>query len=84
MHLCVCIYVCVDDKVFIYTSLDIDECTTGTHNCKSTERCINKPGRFTCKCANGYRSVNKTCEGTADKIHQLVSHIDLRFVYRCK
>ena len=42
--------------------LDIDECTTGDHNCKSNECCINRPGRFTCRCIHGFKSVN-TCEG---------------------
>ena len=51
-----------------HTSLDIDECTTGAHTCKYNERCINRPGRFSCKCAGGYKSVNETCEGT-DQIH---------------
>ena len=43
--------------------LDIDECTTGDHNCKSNERCVNKPGGFICKCASGFKSVDNTCEG---------------------
>ena len=43
--------------------LDIDECTTGVHDCKSNERCVNKPGWFICKCADGYKPVNNTCEG---------------------
>ena len=44
--------------------LDVDECATGVHNCKSYERCVNKPGRFVCRCLNGYESVNNVCEGT--------------------
>ena len=43
--------------------LDIDECTTGVHKCKSNERCINRHGHFICKCADGYKLVNGTCEG---------------------
>ena len=43
--------------------IDIDECATGAHNCKSNERCINRPGKFSCKCAGGYKLVNDTCKG---------------------
>ena len=44
--------------------LDVDECATGVHNCKSNERCVNKPGRFVCRCLDGYESVNNMCVGT--------------------
>ena len=43
--------------------LDVDECASGVHNCKSNERCVNKPGRFVCTCLDGYESVNNVCEG---------------------
>ena len=55
------IHVQLNNTVFV--SLDIDECATGAHNCKSNERCINRHGHFTCRCADGYRLVNDLCEG---------------------
>ena len=53
----------VDSNFILHYCLDIDECTTGDHNCKSNERCVNKPGGFICKCAGGFRSMDNTCEG---------------------
>ena len=55
-----CVYICMSQQ---FLHLDINECATNVHNCKSNERCVNKPGRFICKCANGYKSVNGTCKG---------------------
>ena len=43
--------------------LDIDECSTGDHNCTQNQQCINEPRTFICKCVNGYELVNGTCEG---------------------
>ena len=52
------------EKNFSFTLyLEIDECTTGNHNCKSNEHCVNKPGGFICECASGFKSVDNACEG---------------------
>ena len=65
-------YICVCTRVFVCVHkltqltiiiLDFDECATGVHNCKFNERCVNKPGRFVCRCLDGYKSVNNVCEG---------------------
>ena len=67
MSVCMYAYVCVHNyKLIQFTIiiLDVDECASGVHNCKSNEYCDNKPGRFVCKCLNGYKSVNDVCEGT--------------------
>ena len=72
--------VCRWQKLLYYYP-DIDECATGVHNCKSNERCVNEPGRFICKCADGYKSVNKTCEGTC-RLGVLVVYFNLLTVYR--
>ena len=64
VYVCTCTTICMWQKFFIsHYCLDIDECTTGDHNCKSNERCVNRLGRFTCKCISGFKSVNNTCEG---------------------
>ena len=59
---CTCMCVCVHAYVCVII-LDVDECASGVHNCKSNERCVNKPGRFVCKCLDGYESVNNVCQG---------------------
>ena len=43
--------------------LDIDECSTGVHNCIQNQQCVNTPGDYECECISGYRLVNETCEG---------------------
>ena len=43
--------------------LDIDECTTGTHNCTQNQQCVNSPGSFVCECISGYELLNELCEG---------------------
>ena len=45
---------------------DIDECTTGTHDCDPTPfeaNCSNTVGSFTCACNTGYTGDGKTCTG---------------------
>ena len=41
--------------------VDIDECTTGIHNC--TQRCVNTPGGYDCECFSGYEMIAAICEG---------------------
>ena len=89
--MCMSLYTCVHVVMYmlieffiLYYYLDIDECNTGDHNCKSNERCVNKPGGFICKCAGGFISVGNTCQGImyiscsciASYLHTLL-HIDI-------
>ena len=48
--------------------LDIDECSTGDHNCTQNQRCVDKPGTFICECINGYELLNGVCEGNRQRI----------------
>lgn len=34
--------------------VDIDECSSGTHDCRQNQICQNRPGGFTCLCPQGY------------------------------
>ena len=44
--------------------LDIDECSTGVHNCTQNHlQCVNRPGTFICECSSGYELLNGICEG---------------------
>jgi hypothetical protein len=49
---------------------DIDECTSGRHNCPVLANCINLPASFKCVCPSGYRldQTRNICEGNKYKI----------------
>ncbi|CAN6880566.1 unnamed protein product [Brassica oleracea] len=42
---------------------DINECTSGKHNCPYRATCSNKVGGFDCKCKSGHRVKLKTLDG---------------------
>ena len=44
------------------TMLDIDECSTGVHNCTQNQQCVNRPGNYVCECFCGYELVDGICE----------------------
>ena len=41
--------------------LDIEECTSGMHDCDENATCSDEPAYFTCKCNDGYTGNGKTC-----------------------
>ena len=43
--------------------IDIDECSTGDHNCTQNQQCVNMPGTLICECVSGYELLNGNCEG---------------------
>ena len=43
--------------------VDIDECTTNTHNCDPDASCINTDGSFNCTCNQGFSGNGTTCSG---------------------
>ncbi|XP_069464157.1 EGF-containing fibulin-like extracellular matrix protein 1 isoform X2 [Ambystoma mexicanum] len=40
---------------------DIDECSTGSHNCRPEHVCINVRGSFSCQCPQGYQKRGEQC-----------------------
>ncbi|XP_073195438.1 EGF-containing fibulin-like extracellular matrix protein 1 isoform X2 [Lepidochelys kempii] len=40
---------------------DIDECATGTHNCRADQVCVNLRGSFSCQCPSGYQKRGEQC-----------------------
>lgn len=41
---------------------DIDECSSGQHNCSPDAECINTNGNFICKCKTGFTGDGTSCE----------------------
>ena len=42
---------------------DVDECTTGSHNCHANATCTNIDGTYSCACISGYEGNGTTCTG---------------------
>ncbi|XP_078578168.1 uncharacterized protein LOC144863080 [Branchiostoma floridae x Branchiostoma japonicum] len=43
------------------TCIDIDECSTGAHDCDAQATCTNTEGSFNCTCNDGYTGDGNTC-----------------------
>ncbi len=44
-----------------YTTLDINECEDGTHNCDRNAVCTDNVGSFACTCVFGYTGTGEQC-----------------------
>lgn len=42
---------------------DIDECSSGVHDCSANAQCTNDGGSYTCSCQLGYHGDGRTCSG---------------------
>ena len=40
----------ITPTLYIYCTLDIDECETETHDCHKFAHCTNLPGSYNCSC----------------------------------
>ena len=46
--------------------LDVNECSTGVHNCHRNADCTDTPGAFRCRCSAGYNGDGiQSCTGIA-------------------
>ena len=58
-------------------SLDVNECTEGTHNCDTSDRadCENTIGSFRCTCKSGYAGQGTigTCKGNSTLIEWVLN-----------
>ena len=48
----------------VVSSVDIDECSVGTHNCsRGSATCANVDGSYQCQCVTGYSGGGYDCTG---------------------
>jgi hypothetical protein len=50
-------------RYLLHFTPDINECSSGTHNCHSDAICSNSKGSFNCICKDGYQGNGSYCEG---------------------
>ena len=55
--------------------IDIDECSTRSHNCSINRVCANTNGSFLCQCGNGYSGNETACYGKAAFFNVFVNRI---------
>ena len=53
----------IPGSILLHPSLDIDECSTQTHNCSLKGICTNVDHSFECECQSGFTGDGNTCVG---------------------
>ncbi len=71
------------DNSRVWSTVDLDECTSGKHNCHQLGVCSNNIGSFTCHCQRGYTGNGTFCAGIVVLRDRLVSSsFSLAAVYK--
>ena len=52
---------------------DIDECSTGTHNCDANANCFNTRGYFSCTCKTGFQGNGVNCIGMTSMLIKVIT-----------
>ena len=47
--------------LLLFTSIDINECVSGVHNCHSSASCTNTVGSYSCLCNHPFTGDGKIC-----------------------
>ena len=53
-------------SLYLFASLDIDECSADTNPCDKNAICANNIGSYSCTCKQGFTGNGTTCEGSND------------------
>jgi hypothetical protein len=56
----------------IKSCFDLNECSTGQHDCSPRAKCSNAKGSFTCACLEGYEGDGKECLAPAEIIEKQI------------
>ena len=49
--------------VFIYSTIDVDECAVGASDCGANADCVNSEGSYNCICKPGFTGNETFCSG---------------------
>jgi len=63
--------------------VDIDECTSGTHNCHIDANCTNTKGSFYCTCHAGYSGDGVICEDIIECQSEALAPNHSNYAHNC-